>query len=86
MFKEIAIANVSLKIFVNDATRKEINQRKDHLICLNATSALIICRLFVELLTINFHSTNESYELIKKLSNDKNDLFERERFEVLENE
>ena len=86
MFKETTIANVSFKIFVDNATKKEINQKKDHLICLSATSALIVCRLFIELLTINFHSSNESYELMKESSNDKNDLFERERFEALESE
>ena len=75
-----------LTILVNDATKTEIDQRESHLICLSATSALIVCRLFIELLTINFHSPNESYELMKESSNDKNDLFERERFEALENE
>ena len=86
MFKETAIANVSFKILVDDATKKEIDQKEDYLICLNATSALIVCRLLIELLTINFHSFNESYELMKESSNDKNDLFERKKSEALENE
>ena len=86
MFKETTIANVFLKILVDDATRKEIDQKKDHLICLSATSALIVCRLLIELLTINFHSSNKSYELMRESSNDKDDLFERERSEVLESE
>ena len=86
MSKETTIANVFFKILVDDATRKKIDQRKDHLICLSATSALIVYRLLIKLLTVNFHSSNKSYELMRKLSNDKDDLFKRERFEVLENE
>ena len=56
MFEKTTIANVFFKILVDDATRKEIDQKRNYLIYLNVTSALIVCRLFMELLTINFHS------------------------------